>query len=57
MFIGLLPFLMLPSPVGSQDFPTKPITLDCGYAAGASTDVTARALADSAEKMGAKKSN
>jgi tripartite-type tricarboxylate transporter receptor subunit TctC len=51
VFIGLLTFLLPPSPAGSQDFPTKPITLYCGYAAGASTDVTARALADGAEKL------
>jgi tripartite-type tricarboxylate transporter receptor subunit TctC len=51
VFIGLLPFLLFPSPARGQDFPTKPITLYCGYAAGASTDVTARALADGAEKL------
>ncbi len=32
-------------------YPDKPITIYCGYAAGASTDVTTRALADGAEKL------
>ena len=34
-----------------QDFPTKPITLYCSYVAGATTDITARALASGAEKL------
>ncbi len=38
-------------PAFSQTYPTKPITLYCGYSAGASTDVTARALASAMEKM------
>ncbi len=46
-----LSFPVLPSPALAQDFPTKPITVYCGYAAGASTDVTARALASEAEKI------
>jgi tripartite-type tricarboxylate transporter receptor subunit TctC len=32
-------------------YPDQPITIYCGYAAGATTDLTARALADGAEKM------
>ncbi len=51
LLIALLSFFVLPSPGLSQDFPTKPITVYCGYAAGASTDVTARALASEAEKI------
>ena len=51
LLIVLLSFLVLPSPGFSQDYPNKPITLYCGYAAGASTDVTARALAEGAEKL------
>ena len=47
----LLVLLVLPTSASSQDFPNKPIILYCGYAAGASTDVTARALADGAEKL------
>jgi tripartite-type tricarboxylate transporter receptor subunit TctC len=35
----------------AQAYPSKPITLYCGYSAGATTDVTARALASGAEKM------
>jgi len=49
--VALLSFFVLPSPGFSQDYPTKPITIYCGYAAGASTDVSARALAEGAEKM------
>jgi tripartite-type tricarboxylate transporter receptor subunit TctC len=41
----------LPAPAPGQGFPNKPITVYCGYAAGASTDITARALATSAEKI------
>ncbi len=29
----------------AQDYPNKPITLYCSYVAGATTDITARALA------------
>ena len=50
-FIILSYFSMLLYPAFGQDFPTKPITIYCGYAAGASTDVTARALAEGAEKL------
>jgi tripartite-type tricarboxylate transporter receptor subunit TctC len=32
-------------------YPEQPITIYCGYAAGATTDLTARALADGAEKL------
>ena len=38
-------------PTWAQDYPNKPITLYCGYAAGATTDLTARALAMGAEKI------
>lgn len=38
-------------PASSQTYPDKPITIYCGYEAGASTDVTARALAEGAEKL------
>lgn len=46
--IMLLPFF--PSPAFSQDFPTKPITIYCGFEAGATTDLTARALAEEGQK-------
>jgi tripartite-type tricarboxylate transporter receptor subunit TctC len=51
--IGLMGTLLfsLPAQAPGQGFPNKPITLYCGYAAGASTDITARALAASAEKI------
>ena len=49
-FMGILLF-SLPAQAPGQDFPNKPITLYCGYAAGASTDITARALATSVEKI------
>jgi tripartite-type tricarboxylate transporter receptor subunit TctC len=40
-----------PAPASGQAYPSKPITLYCGYAPGASTDVTARALATRAERI------
>jgi tripartite-type tricarboxylate transporter receptor subunit TctC len=42
---------LLPHPALGQEFPTKPITIYCGYAAGATTDITARALASGLEKV------
>ena len=47
----LLFFLILPPPGISQDYPTKPITIYCSYEAGATTDVTTRALAAGVEKL------
>ena len=49
--LAVLVFFLHPFSASAQDFPNRPITLYCGYAAGASTDVTARALADGAEKL------
>jgi len=43
--------VILPGAGITQEFPAKPITIYCGYAAGASTDLTARALAEGAEKI------
>lgn len=37
--------------VHAQDFPTKPITIYCGFEAGATTDLTARGLAEEAQKI------
>ncbi len=54
LFRFLLPALLLGlafSASALAEYPDKPITIYCGYAAGASTDVTARALADGAEKL------
>ncbi len=48
---GLLACLIsFPSPAFPA-YPEQPITIYCGYAAGATTDLTARALADGAEKL------
>jgi tripartite-type tricarboxylate transporter receptor subunit TctC len=46
-------FLLIGIPVSiqAQAFPTKPITLYCGFAAGATTDIVARSLAAGAEKL------
>jgi tripartite-type tricarboxylate transporter receptor subunit TctC len=46
-----LVLLLLPCPMNAQEFPTRAITLYCGYDAGAGTDITARALAAEAEKI------
>lgn len=50
---GLMMALLLSFPVLSpaQNYPDRSITIYCGYAAGATTDLTARALADGAEKL------
>ncbi len=48
----LMVLLLLFSSQGwSQDFPNKPITIYAGFAAGATTDLTARALAEAAQKV------
>ncbi len=52
----MVPFLFLftlfcPLIGFSQDFPTKPITIYCGFEAGATTDLTARALAEAGQKI------
>jgi tripartite-type tricarboxylate transporter receptor subunit TctC len=51
--VGVIGTLLIsfPATAPGQAYPNKPITVYCGYAAGASTDVTARALAASAEKI------
>jgi tripartite-type tricarboxylate transporter receptor subunit TctC len=51
--VGLTGVLLIsfPAPAPAQDYPHKPITVYCGYAAGATTDLTARALAGNAEKI------
>jgi tripartite-type tricarboxylate transporter receptor subunit TctC len=40
-----------PSALFAQDYPSKPVTVYCAYAAGGTTDITARALAKGAEKL------
>jgi len=51
--VGLIvvSLISLPSSTGAQEYPTKAITLYCSYVAGATTDITARALAMGAEKL------
>ena len=51
--IALISILVVsfPSVVFGQTYPNKPITVYCGYAAGATTDLTSRALARSVEKL------
>jgi tripartite-type tricarboxylate transporter receptor subunit TctC len=50
--VVLLSFLISwPSLAAGQTYPDKPITLYCGYEAGATTDLTTRALAKGAEKL------
>ena len=51
--VGVIGALLISSPATApgQVYPNKPITVYCGYAPGATTDVTARALAGSAEKI------
>ena len=44
MLLSLYPFQVF-----GQDFPTKPITIYCGQEAGATTDLTGRALAEIAK--------
>lgn len=41
----------VPVSIQAQDFPNKPITIYCGFAAGATTDIVARALANGVEKL------
>ena len=42
---------LLPSAAVAQGYPNKAITVYCSYVAGATTDITARALAAGAEKL------
>lgn len=52
--LSLIFLLLFPFPAFSQDFPTKAITVYCGQSAGATTDLTARAIAEGAqEELGA----
>ena len=49
--LGLQLAVLASSPVRAETYPDKPITMYIGYAAGATTDLTARALAQGAEKL------
>jgi len=48
--IGTLIF-SLPVSAPGQSYPDKPITVYCSYAAGATTDLTTRSLAEGVEKV------
>ncbi len=50
LVIGFV-LLSFPAVAPAQKFPDRTITIYCGYAAGATTDLTARALADGTEKL------
>src|SRR4051812_41935594 len=47
-----LGLLLLTAPARAQDYPTRPITLLVGLAAGGITDITARLYAEAASKIG-----
>jgi len=47
----LVCLFFLLSPASAQDYPTQPITIICSMGPGATTDITARALARGAEKL------
>jgi tripartite-type tricarboxylate transporter receptor subunit TctC len=50
-FLASFVTLILPCPASAQDYPSRPITVYCGYEAGATTDLTARALGAGLEKL------
>ncbi len=49
--LGLQLAMFASAPAVADTYPDKPITLYIGYAAGATTDLTARAMAQGAEKL------
>jgi tripartite-type tricarboxylate transporter receptor subunit TctC len=49
--LGLQLAVLASAPAVAQTYPDKPITIYIGYAAGATTDLTARAMAQGAEKL------
>jgi tripartite-type tricarboxylate transporter receptor subunit TctC len=51
MAVLFFAFSVFPSLSFAQNYPDKPITIYCGYGPGASTDISARALATGLEKM------
>ncbi len=51
IFLSFIMAFLLPLQAFGQDFPRGPITLYVGYEPGASTDITARALATEAERF------
>ena len=51
VLLSLFIIFLFPLQVFGQDFPNKPITIYCGFEAGATTDLTARALAEEGQKI------
>ena len=49
--LGLGSLISFPALAAGEDFPKKPITVYCGFVAGATTDLTSRGLAAGAEKL------
>jgi len=51
--VALMGILLFSLPVSAADqaYPDKPITIYCSYAAGATTDLTTRSLAEGVEKL------
>lgn len=49
--LGLGGLISFPALAAGEDFPKKPITVYCGFVAGATTDLTSRGLAAGAEKL------
>ena len=43
--------MLVSAAAGAQDYPTKPITLIVPWPAGGSTDISMRAIAESASKV------
>ncbi|HVQ66327.1 MAG TPA: tripartite tricarboxylate transporter substrate binding protein, partial [Bradyrhizobium sp.] len=43
--------MLISAAVGAQEYPTKPITLIVPWPAGGSTDISMRAIAESASKI------
>ncbi len=50
-WVTLALWVGIPWSASAQDFPSKPITLYCGFAAGGTVDLVARSLASGAEKL------
>jgi len=48
--IALAAIVLMSASAGAQDYPTKPVTLIVPWPAGGSTDISTRAIADSASK-------
>jgi tripartite-type tricarboxylate transporter receptor subunit TctC len=49
--IAIAAFMLMSASAGAQEYPTKPITLIVPWPAGGSTDISMRAIAESASKV------